>query len=50
MNLFFLLSTVNYIVQGLAEDVATPYLYISWLTYYIALGGMFHQQIQKTET
>ncbi|MEY8390544.1 hypothetical protein D3Z36_05100 [Lachnospiraceae bacterium] len=49
MNLFFLLSAANYIVQGFAEDVATPYLYISWLTYYIALGGMFHQ-LEKTET
>lgn len=50
MNLFFLLSAVNYIVLGFAEDVATSYLYISWLTYYISLGGMFHQQKQKTGT
>lgn len=43
MSLFCLLATVNYIVQGVAENVATPYVYISWLTYYIALGGMFSQ-------
>ena len=43
MNLFFLLATVNYIVQGLAENIATPYALISWLAYYIALGGLFPQ-------
>lgn len=40
-GLFFLLAAVNYIVQGLAEN--TPYLSYSWLTYYIALGGLFSQ-------
>ena len=49
MELFFLLAVVNYIIQGLAEDVATPYFYISWLTYYIAVGGVFCQ-LKKTET
>lgn len=43
MELFFLLTVVNYIVQGLTEDVATPYFYITWLTYYIAIGGVFCQ-------
>ena len=50
MNLFFVLSSANYIVQGLAEDIATPYTLISWLMFYIALGGMFHQRSGKTET
>lgn len=43
MSLFFLLAAVNFIVHGVAENRATPYMYISWLTYYIALGGMFSQ-------
>lgn len=49
MELFFLLAVVNYIVEGLTEDVATPYFYISWLTYYIAVGGVFCQ-LKKAET
>lgn len=49
MELFFLLAVVNYIVQGLTEDVATPYFYITWLTYYIAIGGVFCQ-FKNTET
>lgn len=43
MSLFFVLATVNFIVQGVAENIATPYMCISWLTYNIALGGMFSQ-------
>lgn len=43
MNLFFPLVVVNFVVQGLAENIVTPYLCISWLTYYIALGGLFSQ-------
>lgn len=43
MSLFFLLATVNFIVQGLAENIITPYVYVSGLTYYIALGGLFPQ-------
>lgn len=50
LNLFFLLVSVNYVVQGLAEDIATPYAYMSWLMFYIALGGMFNQQLRKAET
>ena len=50
MNLFFMLSSTNYVVQGLAEDIATPYAFISWLMFFIALGGMFNQQLEKTET
>ena len=49
MELFFLLTVVNYIVEGLTEDVATPYFYISWLVYYIAVGGIFCQ-LKKAET
>lgn len=43
LNLFFLMAAVNFIVQGLTEDIATPYLCISWLTYFIALGGLANQ-------
>lgn len=50
MNLFFLLASINYVVQGLAEDIATPYAFVSWFMFYIALGGMFQQQPGKSET
>lgn len=50
MNLFFVLASANYVVQGLAEDIATPYAFLSWLMFYIALGGIFHQQSARTET
>lgn len=50
LNLVFVLSSVSYVVLGLAEDMATPYSYMNWLIFYITLGGMFHQQSGKTET
>lgn len=43
ISLFFLMAAVNYIIQGLTEDMATPFFYISWLTFFIALGGIAHQ-------
>lgn len=46
-NLFFLMAAVNFIVQGLAEDIMTPYLCISWLVYFIALGGLVNQPGNK---
>lgn len=48
MSLFFLLVTVNYILQGVAEDLATPFFYISWLTFFIALGGVAHQPMNRS--
>ena len=43
VSLFFLMAAVNYIIQGLVEDMATPFFYISWLTFFIALGGLANQ-------
>lgn len=48
LNLFFLMAAVNFIIQGLAEDIATPYLFISWLVYFIALGGLANQPENKS--
>ena len=48
MSLFFLLVTVNYILQGFAEDLATPFFYISWLTFFIALGGIANQPVKRS--
>lgn len=50
LSLFFLLVSVSYVVLGLAEDMGTPYSYVNWLLFFIALGGMFNQQPGKTET
>lgn len=48
ISLFFLMAAVNYIIQGLAEDMATPFFYISWLTFFIALGGIAHQPVDRS--
>ncbi len=42
-SLFFLMAAVHYIVRGFAEDMATPYLYIGWLAYFMAVGGLANQ-------
>ncbi len=43
ISLFFLMAAVNYIVLGLTEDMATPFFYIGWLTFFISLGGLTNQ-------
>ena len=37
------MAAVHYIVRGFAEDMATPYLYIGWLAYFMAVGGLANQ-------
>ena len=41
MSLFVAGIVLNFHVIGIAEDVTTPYSFVSWLTYYLVIGSLF---------
>lgn len=47
MSLFILGTVLNFHIIGLMEDVASPYSFASWLTFYLVIGSLFVQQAEN---
>lgn len=47
MSLFILGAVLNFHIIGLMEDVASPYSFASWLTFYLVIGSLFIQQAEN---
>lgn len=47
MSLFILGAVLNFHTIGLMEDVASPYAFASWLTFYLVIGSLFVQQAEN---